>query len=147
MHHDLIKWYWDEHKTLQDSRPERHYVMNDRGFCQCATENAIDHSSDPDRMRAFLMIAVLVDQLMWTHFLSLYGKLQESGFVFPKLFWHPTFPQNMGKPDWFAYSHHGYDKKVNWKVTEEVAEILLTGLYSWFDQIGEGERNGAFSKS
>jgi len=227
MHHDLIKWYWEEHRTLQESRPriiepllrekesaiaklheelshaerclvlqreqqlatdqgiplnvpeagdwevtldqinnrmrklrreraeirERldanpgsNYVMNDRGFCQCATEDAIDHSSDPDRMRAFLMIAVLVDQMMWTHFLSLYGKLQESGFVFPKLFWHPTFPQNMGKPDWFAYSHHGYDKKVNWKVTEEVAEILLTGLYSWFDQIGRGEKKRGFQQ-
>ena len=227
MHHDLIKWYWEEHRTLQESRPRiiepllrekesaiaklheelshaekclvrqreqqlatdqgiplnvpeggdwevtldqinnrmrklrreraeirerlyanpgNNYVMNDRGFCQCATEDAIDHSSDPDRMRAFLMIAVLVDQVMWTHFLSLYGKLQGSGFVFPKLFWHPTFPLNMGSPDWFAYSHHGYDKKVNWKVTEEVAEILLTGLYSWFDQIGRGEKKRGFQQ-
>ena len=120
--------------------------MNSRGFCQCATENAIDDSSDPDRMRAFLMISVLVDQMMWTHFLSLYGKLQGSGFVFPKLFWHPTFPQNMGTPDWFAYSRHGYDKKVNWKVTEEVVEVLLNGLYSWFDQIGEGERKRGFQQ-
>ena len=227
MHHDLIKWCWEEHRTLQESRPRiiepllrekesaiaklheelshaerclvlqreqqlatdqgmptnvpeagdwavtldqinnrmrklrreraeirerlyanprNNYVMNDRGFCQCATEDAIDHSSDPDRMRAFLMIAVLVDQVMWTHFLSLYGKLQGSGFVFPKLFWHPTFPLNMGSPDWFAYSHHGYDKKVNWKVTEEVAEILLTGLYSWFDQIGRGEKKRGFQQ-
>ena len=21
MHHDLIKWYWEEHRTLQESRP------------------------------------------------------------------------------------------------------------------------------
>ena len=229
MHHDLIKWYWEEHSTPQESRPriiepllrekesaiaklheelshaERYLVlqreqqlatdqgiptnlpevsdweatldqlnskirklederyeirkrllvnsqrnsdeMNHEGFCQCATENAIDHSSDPDRMRAFLIIAVLVDQVMWTHFFSLYGKFEGSGFAFPKLFSHLTYGSgNMARPDWFVYSHHGYDKKVNWEVTEKVAEILLNGLYSWFAQIGEGEKKRGFQQ-
>lgn len=212
MYHDLINWYWEEHRALQDSHPrmiepllrekesaifelreqlghtERSYLfeegdsevslsqldsrirklederyeirhrllvnsqrnsdeMNHEGLCQCATENAIGHSSDPDRMRAFLIIAVLVDQMMWTHFLQLYGKFEGSGFVFPKLFSHLTYgSRNMARADWFVYSHHGYDKKVNWEVTEEIAEILLNGLYSWFDQIVEGEKKRGFQQ-
>ena len=52
----------------------------------------------------------------------------------------------MASPSWFCVRYHGFDKKVNWEVVRDVAEILLNGLYSWFDQIGERERKRGFQQ-
>ena len=63
---ELIDWFWSEYESAQESLiplyPESH------GLCQCSTENLIWVSADPDRMRAFFMIGVTIDQMMYTHY-------------------------------------------------------------------------------
>ena len=63
---ELIDWFWSEYEIAQESLiplyPESH------GLCQCSTENLIRVSADPDRMRAFFMIGVTIDQMMYTHY-------------------------------------------------------------------------------
>jgi cell fate (sporulation/competence/biofilm development) regulator YmcA (YheA/YmcA/DUF963 family) len=207
MHHELIKWHWEEHKLLETNHPSKikhalegkqlergdlldqmqreklshspednetgvslnllegrinkvekeqdelrrvlahypnYYVIDDKGYCQCTTERAIGYSREPDRMRAFLMIAVLIDQMMWTHFRYFYGEFLAAGFRFPKLNSHVG--GGMASPSWFCLPYHGFDKKVNWEAVRDVAEILLNGLYSWFDQIGQAERKRGFQQ-
>ena len=79
----------DELRRVLAHYPD-HYVINDKGYCQCSTETAISYSREPDRMRAFLMIAVLIDQMMWTHFRYLYGEFL--AFLFNQLIiTHPFF--------------------------------------------------------
>jgi hypothetical protein len=37
----------------------------------------------------------------------------------------------MASPKWFAYSEHGWDKKVDWDVVLKITEVLLGNLYDW----------------
>jgi len=123
---ELINWFWRDAKFAPrwSNRPQE---VN--GPCQCATEKLCGSSSDPNQMRAFMMVGVLVDQMMWTHFRDLYPDFYES-FRYPKLYSHPT--AGMAGPNWMAYTSHGYDKKVKWSVVSEVCHLLLNDLYDWF---------------
>ena len=103
--------------------------LNGDGFCQCASEKIIEGSSNPKQMRAFIMIGVLVDQMMWTHFQHLYSDFKKT-FRYPKLEAHGG--AGMASPSWFVYSRYDYDKKVDWEVVSTVSEVLLGELYDWF---------------
>ena len=116
---ELIDWYWSEIDTLRSS--DTHHVLEDDGTCQCGTEKIIDDSSNPDQMRSFMMIGVLIDQMMWTHLHEMYSSFN-SVFRYPKLNAHGS--PGMASPSWFTYTRHGYDKKVNWSVVSDVAQIL-----------------------
>jgi hypothetical protein len=52
----------------------------------------------------------------------------------------------MASPSWFTYTRHGYDKKVNWSVVSDVAEILLNDLYQWFNREGSTEELARFQE-
>ena len=138
---ELINWYWSEIDALKSS--DIHYVLEDDGPCQCGTEQIIKDSSDPDQMRSFLMIGVLIDQMMWTHHSDCYSSFR-SVFRYPKLNAHGS--PGMASPSWFTYTRHGYDKKVNWSVVSDVAQILLTDLYQWFDREGSTDELARFQE-
>jgi hypothetical protein len=52
----------------------------------------------------------------------------------------------MAPPNWFTYTRHGYDKKVNWSVVSDVAQILLNDLYRWFNRDGSTEELTRFQE-
>ena len=87
-----------------------------------------------------MMIGVLIDQMMFTHFRDLYPDFVKT-FKYPKLEAHGS--GGMAKPSWFVYTKYNYDKKVDWKIVSAIAEVLLGDLYEWFrnnnwlDEMGE----------
>ncbi len=155
----LIYWYWSEYGPKLDQEKfsvllETNYTDCNKalveavgeydGPCQCGTEKIIEGSSNPDQMRSFMMIGVLIDQMMWSHHAEMYSSFR-SVFRYPKLYLHAHYI-GMASPSWFAYSHHGFDKKVNWSVVADVAQILLSDLYQWFNREGSIEELARFQK-
>ena len=138
---ELIDWYWSEIDALGSSRS--HYTLEDGGPCQCSTEKLIKDSSNPDQMRSFMMIGVLIDQMMYSHFHEMYLTFS-SVFRYPKL--HAHGGGGMADPGWFTYTHHGYDKKANWVVISDVAQILLNDLYQWLDAEGKTDELSRFKE-
>ena len=102
---------------------------NGDGFCQCASEKIIEGSNNSQKMRAFIMIGVLIDQMVWAHFQPLYSDFKKT-FRYPKLEAHGV--SGMVSPNWLVYTTHNYDKKVDWDVVAEISEVLLGDLYDWF---------------
>lgn len=92
-------------------------------FCQCGSEKIIKKSSNPEMMRAFLLVAVLIDQFIYTHYPTVYSQFRVT-FRIPKLLAHPN-PGRMSPPSWFIYSRHGYDKNVDWGSIHTVADIVV----------------------
>lgn len=138
---ELIDWFWSEIGILKTSNI--HYFVDDDGPCQCGTEEVIEDSTNPDQMRSFLVIGVLIDQMMWTHNSGIYSSFR-SVFRYPKLHFHQG--SGMASPNWFAYTIHGFDKKVNWSVVSDVAQILLNDLYQWFKREGSTEELSIFQE-
>ena len=129
---ELIDWFWVVAKFKPLLKSQR-YPMYENGPCQCGTEKLIKHSSDPSRMRAFMMIGVLIDQMIWTHFQDLHSDFAKI-FRYPKLIAHG--PGGMAPPNWMACTTHGNDKKMDWNVVSEVCDLLLNDLYDWFRDNG-----------
>ena len=138
---ELIDWYWSEIDALGSSRS--HYTLEYDGPCQCSTEELIKDSSNSDQMRSFMMIGVLIDQMMYSHFHEMYLTFS-SVFRYPKL--HAHGGRGMADPGWFTYTHRGYDKKANWVVISDVAQILLNDLYQWFDAEGKTDELSRFKE-
>jgi len=135
---ELIGWFWSEY-NLSGSRVSG---WKD-GFCQCVADSFIEKSSDPKKSRAFLIIAVLIDQMMYTHFYDLYASFR-SQFKYPKLYAHAGY--GMASPNWFAYSYHRFDKKMDWSLTRDIAVILFKSLYAWFKKTGNEEKIHNFNQ-
>lgn len=128
-----IRWFLSEYSGFNS---KKHCSVDDtglgRGLCQCQTERFIEKSCHPDKMRAFLMLSVFIDQTMYTHFRGpekLYRDFR-SRFYFPKLYSCPDWP-SMARPNWFAYSFRGFDKKMNWEAAVPIAHTLLGELFTW----------------
>ena len=87
----LIDWFWNIH-VLYYKKSVRQITPHLRvgGFCQCHSEMIIKFSRDPKQMRAFMMIGVLIDQMMWTHFQHLYSDFEKT-FRYPKLYAHAPY--------------------------------------------------------
>jgi hypothetical protein len=126
----LIDWFWTVpvryHNRL---RRMNTFDSEGRGFCQCGSEEVIEGSSNPKQMRAFIMIGVLIDQMMWTHFQHLYSDFEKT-FRYPKLNSHPG--SGMAPPSWLVYTRQNYDEKADWEVVSAISEVLLGDLYGWF---------------
>lgn len=129
----LIDWFWRIHvlyykKSVREITPH----LRADGVCQCHSEFVIKFSRNPKEMRAFMMVGVLIDQVMYTHFQHLYADFQKT-FRYPKLYAHgPYITDGITSPNWLAYTNHGFDRKVDWEVVSVVSEALLGGLYEWF---------------
>jgi len=120
---ELIVWYWKMISRKPYDEP-----------CQCSTEKLIERSSNPSRMRAFIMSGTLVDQVMRRHFRNLYNPFREK-FKFPQLMVHGfSYGDEWVNPNWVAYTSYGWDKKVDWNVVSQVSEVLLNSLYDWFEE-------------
>ena len=135
----LIQWYWDENARLEAS-PQR-YVWESDGFCQCSSEKIVRHSRDSDQMRAFLMIGVLIDEIMYSHLGQIYGAFREQ-FRYPKL--HNHGGGGMAHPGWFRYTAEKKNKEIDWKSVKSVSDSLLKELDQWFTSSGNEKEWNSF---
>ncbi len=143
---DWINWFWQEFDRVfgQPLNPEafqqippmwcsmfrRGYSSSHRyGLCQCETEYFIANSKNPPLMRSFLITGILIDQMMYTHFKSLYDEFRGQ-YCYPKLYAH--LGSDMATPSWLIYRLHGYDRKMEWDTLYPVAQALMSGLFAWF---------------
>lgn len=148
MHNDLIAWFWlefdafrKEQSGLWDAPPvqgRKKQHKDWRGMCQCETERFITSSENPKKMRAFYLLAVFLDQMVYTHLQPLYSRFHKR-FPLPKLFAHLSMTNHAG-PNWFIYSKRGWGNKMNWSVAKEVADELFGGFYTWLASLPVGEK-------
>lgn len=129
MYDELIRDFW---RVLQRSRVPH---KSGEGLCQCSTEELIRRSPDPKRMRAFIMISVFIDQMMYTHFRHLYVDFRYR-FRFPKLYSHISSALMMNA-GWLVYSRRGYDREMDWAVAQSVADTLFGSVFDFLGDIDE----------
>ena len=150
---DLINWYENEITQLFDLK-EQLYGTPLQGFvftlgrvpeekppglisfCQCNTETLFEFAKNPIQLRAYMMVSVLIDQMMWTHFPDIYGSFR-SVYRYPKISNHAG--GGCASPSWVII----YWEKVDWLVIDETANILLSDLYKW---IQLGARNKIYKE-
>ena len=133
---DLINWYENEITQLFDLK-EQLYGTPLQGlalsrdpeekppscsFCQCNTEALFKFAKKPIQLRAYMMVSVLIDQMMWTHFSGIYDNFR-SVFRYPKISSHAG--GGCASPSWVII----YWGKVDWLVIDETANVLLSELY------------------
>jgi len=125
----LIDWYWDELFFIRKKLGKDRFVGNEDP-CQCETEQIIENSSSPKVIRSFMLIGVLLDQMMWTHYFDNYQTFRDK-FKLPKLYSHGG--GGMSSPNWFVYSYNNYNNpnQINWITTKHVADVILLGFYKW----------------
>ena len=142
----LIDWFWRVHVSFH-KRSRRNNTMSsvrEDGLCQCGSEWIIDFCREPELMRAFLMIGVLIDQRMSLPSHSVRSDFEKT-FRYPKLHGHSGGGEI--PPNWFAYSSRGWDREVDWDIVSDVAEVLLGGLYDWFKNNGWQDEMKTFKQS
>ncbi len=122
----LIDWFWQEWGY------KKFHVDRD-GFCQCESENLIKHSSNPDVMRAFLMVSVFIDQFFYTHYND-YESFR-SKFKTPKLHSHPTAGHHPAS--WFCYGIRGAEISIDWLCVEKIASIAINDIKKSEVDIGD----------
>jgi hypothetical protein len=109
------------------NRPKRGGWHNVRdGLCQCRTEDIIRRSADPSEMRAFLMVSVFVDQMIYTHYQHWYEKFRAKR-RFPKLYSHGGF--GMMPASWLVYHVHGYDAELDWGRAQNVVSLIISDAF------------------
>jgi hypothetical protein len=99
-------------------------------ICQCGTEKLIQRSLEPERMRAFLLVGVFIDQLVYTHYQDVYREFRKI-IRLPKLLAHGAIGHI--SPSWLIYSRHGYDKNVNWDGLSRLATATMCELKKWLE--------------
>ena len=124
----LINWFWNELELASNKNYRTLYSFMKDGTYQSGTEELIKLSSNPEQMRSFLLIGILIDQMMYTHTYMVYGKF-ERVFKYPKI--SAEYGEGMAGPNWVISEYHGHNKKVNWKTVEETSKILFGDLYKW----------------
>ena len=124
----LTEWFWMESARIP-------HVKHEDGLCQCGSEILIEQSENPDIMRAFLIFAVFMDQLIYAHFHYLRDKFHER-FRFPKLHSHV---HGMVSPNWFINSFNRWDTKMNWSIALPIAKTILEEVSKWLKEFPERE--------
>ena len=147
----LIAWFWSEFDDFRKEQsgileapsvPGRDKMHKDwQGLLQIETEKFISGSSDPKKMRAFYLLAIFLDQMVYTHFQPIYPRFRKR-FELPKLFSHPC-PTNHAGPNWFIYSKRGWGNKMKWSVANKVADELFGDFYTWLASFPAGEKKVA----
>ena len=88
----------------------------------------IQLQDDPERMRAFLLVAVFFDQLMHSRFQALHEDFYKE-FTVPKLLAHGGC--GCARPDWLLNHDHGFDVHVDWKRLGSLASGAFSEVLDW----------------
>jgi hypothetical protein len=132
------------------NNPLKHYEHKE--MCQCGSENIISRSKESERMRAFLLVSIFFDQLIYTHFHQYYQNFKHR-YQIPKLKHHTS--GGHASPSWFINSKRGYDQSVDWDIVGKYAnnirldickllESNAPGSSTPLDEIIEAEINKEF---
>ena len=126
-----IQWF--------DKQPLHMSTRLSRCICLCATENMIQQQDDPERMRAFLLVAVFFDQLVHTRYPSIHEDFYRD-FTVPKLLARGGC--GCATPDWLLSHEHGFDMHVDWRGVENLATGAFYEVLGWIQRrrpIGQGQ--------
>jgi hypothetical protein len=125
----LINWFWENHSNYSFIKGDEKIDLHSSPcLCQCETEEFFAMSEGEGELRAFLMISVFVDQMMWTHFRTIYRPFGVV-FKFPKLNDHPHV--GMASPGWLVSPQRGFDKKMDWKHVFDISKNILGDLFRY----------------
>lgn len=126
----VIDWFWAEFRVgnLPTGDPE--------GICQCGTAEFIRDCGNPGRMHAFLLAAVFIDQMMYTHCEDIYRDFRWV-MRLPKLTGHPYC--GMASPSWLVCErerlpHYSIER------VEEMFGVLVGSLDELLTRIPDGAR-------
>ena len=100
-------------------------------ICMCATEGMIQSQQEPERMRAFLLVAVFLDQLVHSRFHSCHEDFYQA-FPVPKLLAHGGC--GCATPDWLIEHKHVFDENVDWSLIKELASGALREVLHWIQE-------------
>ena len=118
-----IAWY--------EQQPRHRSMELSACICVCATEGLIQAQREPERMRAFLLIAVFMEQFIRSHF----EKLHEAfclDFAVPQLL--ARGGRGCASPDWLLNHELGFDDQLNWPLIRELASGARREVYTWLSQ-------------
>jgi hypothetical protein len=138
---ELIDWICNVPVWFHDRWVLVNNLDSGDGFCQCGSEKVIAGSSNPNLMRAFLLVGSLIDQIMFTYFRDLYPDFRNS-FKYPKM--HAHGGGGMAHPSWLVLPRHS--QNIDWDVISRVSEVLLNDLYDWFRNNGGGDEMRKFQE-
>ena len=93
----LINWFWNELELASNKNYRTLYSFMKDGTYQSGTEELIELFSNPEQMRSFLLIGILIDQMMYTHTYMVYDKF-ERVFKYPKI--SAEYGEGMTGPNW-----------------------------------------------
>jgi hypothetical protein len=130
----LIQKYWNVRNGERVHNEER-------GVCQCGTERLIESSRHPEEIRAFLLVGVFVDQLIYTHYGHLYAWFVER-YRFPKLYAHGG--GGMASPSWLVYTRYGYDQLMDWSTGQSVADEIVKATVEFIREAEGDNQIGKF---
>ena len=120
---ELIDWFWRE--FAKHARGD----FEQGSLCQCGTEHLIELCDNPYRMRAFLLVAVAIDQAIRPVLGSDYATFREA-FRFPRLQAHGGGGE--AGAGWLIYEYHRFHTKMNWRLGAAVGNTLVSSVRSWF---------------
>jgi len=103
-------------------------------MCQCTSEKFIRRAKNPIEMRSLLLIGVLIDQVIYSHFSEIYDDFRMI-FKHPKLGFHGG--GGCASPNWFIDNEASGNRvfgdiKVEWNSIRDVYEILFFDTSDWF---------------
>ena len=99
--------------------------------CICATEGMIQSQQEPERMRAFLLVSVFLDQLVHSRYHSCHEDFCQA-FPVPKLLAHGGC--GCATPDWLIEHKQGFDENVDWSLIKELAAGALPEVLHWIQE-------------
>ena len=132
---ELIKWFWLESEGEMPLLTDTDELW---GLGQINSEQVIERSNNPTRMRVFLIVGVFIDEMMYKHFRHQYDSFRKR-FLYPKL--HAEGRGGFAGPSWFLASQHGYDRKMRWMGAPLVVEVLMGDLMKWLNKQSSWDRN------
>tara|TARA_B100000787_G_scaffold15277_1_gene10893 strand:+ start:99 stop:650 length:552 start_codon:yes stop_codon:yes gene_type:complete len=117
-------------------------------MCQCASERFIRRAKNPIEMRSLLLIGVLIDQVIYSHFSEIYDDFRMT-FKYPKLGSHGG--GGCASPNWFVDNKSTGNRvfgdiKVDWSSIRDVYEILFFETRSWFLENNQAESLQKFER-
>ena len=97
-------------------------------ICQCESEKIIINSMDAKRMRASLISLVFLDQLMFSHYHSLYECFRKE-YSIPKLVSHSF--GSYASPSWLVDHKQGFDQEADWQLVSKIFTACVKDLSFW----------------
>ncbi len=129
---EIIEWFWAECNRTRLTR------FGPEILCQCETEAIIERSSNPARMRSFLLWSIAIDQAARSISTIDHSAFQNH-FRFPKVLNHDADGETPW--DWVIYSFHGWDRKMDWAEGSRVGLLLLNAMREWLVAGSEGKQH------